>query len=166
MATVKQKYFSKSFQYPKTLILLTDGGDTRLENLEKKKMEEEIIKIADMFPKGMHFRFIVVGIGSKIPGEIPGVTYKDQPVASKVEEGILKGLSKKSGVKYYFAGDFSVLELASRITFDLKREGEILQEETKGSLEYDRYFQIPLMCAMLFLVFYLLFPEMKKRKIK
>ena len=178
---LKNRYFSGPKEKLKTLILLTDGGDTRLETLENKEREKEIKAILSRLgnPKEQNLRVYCVGMGSKKGEVIPGVTFNNQPVYSSLDEELLESLSKEGRGHYYFANEFSALSIAEDILLSLKQDSPYLEEveskEKIGELErlveekkdtafvYDLYFQIPLAFAIFALSMTFLYPEVRKK---
>lgn len=153
----------------KTVILLSDGGDTQLEEAEegtKKKEAAPILKqvgSADQY----HFIFDCIGIGSKEGTTIPGIVYEKKAVTSKLEPFLLEKIAEVTGGSFYMAADYSPLRLAEMLAKKIKQDPFLIEENKevevgsaqKLSLEkpasptiFDRYFQYYLGVGILFLV--------------
>ncbi|NGX58097.1 MAG: hypothetical protein K940chlam3_00998 [Chlamydiae bacterium] len=144
-----------------SVVLFSDGGDTKWESLsgeEKKAREAEIAKTFEEIDA----MIVTVGMGSEKPQKISGIKYKGQPVTTKLEPELLK----KIGQQYFEANNETTIGLTDKILQELDREapgrGKV-KVQTAG-IEYDRYFQLPLFFAMLFLLLALWIPETKVRK--
>ncbi len=165
---VKQKHFAKSLRKATSLIILSDGGDTQIEELQGEGRSTLIAALARSLgdPLPLNLQVFLVGIGSKEGSLIPGVRDNEgKPVLSKMQEDILRALSEKSKGKFYDANRYSAMSLASEIVKNLKSEVFNIEDETvggsSGSLSsqsklfsiYDLYFQLPLGCAIICLFF-------------
>lgn len=154
----------------RTVIILTDGGDTLYE-IEKGDAQRErlfaILKpVEEIFQK--HVRLVTIGIGTENGGSVPGVNYEGKSVSSVIQEALLQRITGVSQGQYYAAQEFSPLQLANEI-------GKILAENTRGSTEngkyvergfqryqkliYDEYYQIPLAVAIFALVLSIVVPS-------
>lgn len=156
----------------KTLILISDGGDTKLETLNKRDQEAFISQISDLFndAEKLNLRIYTIGTGSPSGGEVPAVLFEGQTVHSKLNEEILQKIAEKARGKYYPANEKSPLEIARDIFLDLslddpyvKEDGDVLLNP-KESLIYTLYFQIPLGLAILLLALVIVLPEAKLQK--
>lgn len=159
----------------KTLILLTDGGDTRLEKLtgEERKKEKKQILEAIPDPRGLHLHVFAVGLGKKEPLPIPEVLFEGKPVLSASEPEILKEFVENDRGNYYAAEEWTSGALAQEIIDRMNRENidegatdaskeRIVIPVTGEDVLFDRYFQIPLAFALLFYAFNLLLPDVKR----
>jgi von Willebrand factor type A domain len=159
-----------------TLVLLTDGGDTRLEvaeGEERTKQMEAILSRVD----GKGVRVYTVGLGSHGGAVIPGIEFDGEPVHSTLDEELLRAVAQTGRGDYYFADDGSALSLAEtlvqRIETDDLYEDETTQMESvevermKESDEplwsYTNYFQIPIALAALFIGIELGLPERRRK---
>ncbi len=115
--TMRSKHFSKESQKLRTLIILTDGGDTRIEALFGDQRSQEIATLISRLnnAENMNLRTFSIGLGSKQGEDIPGILFQGSPVKSSLDENLLKMLSKHGRGRYYFASDFSSLGIASDI---------------------------------------------------
>jgi len=154
----------------KTVVLLTDGGDTGIEMVEGEERQREVdtlvARVGDA--KEQNLRFITVGLGSKKGELIPGVIFEGEPVHSTLDEELLVALSSRGRGKYYYANDYSTLAIAEDVTTvmnsdDPYEEEEVVQlatakvkrtieEENKPEPLYDLFFQLPLALAILMLM--------------
>lgn len=149
-------------QKARTLILMTDGGDVRLEQAKEGEREQQIEALCSRLqvPK-VPVKLLTIGLGTAAGQLIPDLTYAEEPVLSALDEELLQRLSATGGGNYYFANDFSSLELANRIFSQLElTESEIeqaqLEEPHSGSGEeggisicYDRPVRVPLILAIM-----------------
>lgn len=158
----------------KTLIILSDGGDTSLEEVSKEVYEQQAKRITDLLgkPEDINLRVLTVGIGSLKGGDVPNVLYKAKPVHSSLQEDILVRISKAGGGKYYHADNYSIVDLTESLKKDLIRDNAFQSEyesqmslgnQTEQNLIYDYYFQYPLAVAILLLTILLLYPQGGKR---
>lgn len=160
----------------KTLILLSDGGDTRLEASkgEDRRLEQEAI-LAQIGEAGeKNLRVFTVGLGTQSGAEIPGLEFEGQPVRSNLDEELLKRLSQTGRGRYYFANDFSALDIATDMVSILSKDDQwieeeaeapsvrlerVVEEEGEQNLIFDEYFQVPTFLAAVALALYLWFPR-------
>jgi Ca-activated chloride channel family protein len=162
-----------------TVILFSDGGDTKLEGLsgESREQQVELILSRVEAAKTKQLRMFTIGLGSSAGEVIPGIQFEGKPVKSSLDEPLLKKLAQKGGGSYFFANNFSSLEIAERIaTAIVEREAiEDVKEgdvEIKGSLKridgakmiFDRYFQYPLAIAILSLGIALTLPASNRNR--
>ena len=167
LSSIRQQYFAKPSPRLKTLILLTDGGDTHLESLTGSGREQAAASIIDLIKDSEenHLRVFTVGLGSKGGQAIPGITYQSQPVISAVEGDLLKQLSEKGRGRYYLANDYSPMQIAADIIAKMTQDTPFYEEEmerlpkSQASLIYDYYFQVPLGLAMMCLMLAILIPQ-------
>ena len=171
IADMRDFYFSTPTPKLKTLILLTDGGDTQLEELTGQERRNQVAAILNLIGNAdIHqLRVFTIGMGTKRGEEVPGVTYEGQPVISSLDEELLKDISKKGRGEYYFANNWTALDLATNLVNKMGEEEPQLEEYkvqrrtavTRGSedLVYDLFFQYPLGLALLLLGLALFFPE-------
>lgn len=179
LETLKQKYFKiKNLQ--KTVILLTDGGDTRFESLQGEQQAQELQAILNQLAGSEEesVRLYTVGMGSKEGAVIPGISFEGNEVKSSLNEGLLMQLSEKGRGRYYFANQFSTLKIAQEIAEQVKAdsapeyEEEVTQRHGRverivskeQELVFDWYYRYPLFVAIVLLATALLLPERKSRK--
>ncbi|MFT4552916.1 MAG: Ca-activated chloride channel family protein [Chlamydiales bacterium] len=180
---VRKEHFSSRSNSLKTLILLTDGGDTRLERLKGGDREEEVRTILSRLvdAREHNLRVFCIGLGSPGGQEIPGVIFGGKPVVSSLDEDILVQLSEKGRGRYYSANTYSSLNIAEDIIKFISRdepfvEGKMekgnlakvertLEKDREGELLYDLYFQYPLGIAIFFFITAFLIPQNKAKGI-
>lgn len=159
----------------RTIILLSDGGDTILESLFGKQqlLREETITKPLQQAANNNVTLITVGVGSREGAVIPNVLDNGKPVRSSVEEEFLTKIASETGGHYYFADDFTSLMLADTL---LEQSNEVLTaqpsvlihtqadkiRETADNFIYDSYYQIPLMLSILCLTISLLIPDVSR----
>lgn len=173
LETVKDKHLSGDKAV--TLIVLSDGGDTRLESLQgrDRRKEEAAIVSRVMTASGGHLRVFTIGMGSLKGGVVPFVTYEDKEVLSALDEELLKMLSEQGGGRYYFAGDWNAFAIAHDLVTQIDAEDVVTEQNTSrkvivgGSrdLVYDYYFQVPLGLAIVALSWALLWPQVRRRSL-
>ncbi|MGA8165059.1 MAG: vWA domain-containing protein [Waddliaceae bacterium] len=175
LADMREQYFSIFTPKHKTVIVLTDAGDTQLEEKTGEKRQElinalrHVIRDADAH----QLRLFTIGLGTKQGGQIPNVMFKGQPVVSRLDEELLKALSRQGRGGYYFANDWTAMDLAKDVIAKMGKEepplekyhvvGEVREQE---HLVYDLFYQIPLGVAMVLLGFVIFFPDTRVRKEK
>ena len=155
----------------KSIILLTDGGDTRIEGLSldarTKEIEALLGRVRQLQEEGVHFTLI--GLGSLDGRVIPSLTFNDQPVVSALDVDLLKQIAEKVEGRFFLANDSSSYALASHLSSEIIKnttfeEEEIWAEaiEKEGQnlpqYYYKYYFQIPLLIALLALFFEMALP--------
>lgn len=176
--SMHRQYFMDRIDKARTFVVLTDGGDTRLEALDGGEREEGVNQVLDkMVDAEFHdYRLFCVGLGTEEGRDVPRVNFEGKKVLSSLDEGFLRKLSHRGRGKYYFANDVSSLLLANKIMEELsigdaykdvveKRIRKVHQEiEGAGSEpSYDLYFQLPLALAIISLVCVLLLPLVWER---
>ncbi len=163
----------------KSLILLTDGGDTHLEQASAGARAEELDVLVSRLEGAVElgFKVITIGLGSHEGELIPGVQFDGKPVRSQLDEELLRRLAEKGKGRYLFADDSSTLACAQEILKEIRRNElfeEVECESAKGEVErevkersqmaYDRYFQIPVALSLLLLSLALLLPEGRRAR--
>lgn len=180
---VKRRHFGALGKL-KTLVLLSDGGDTRLEALQGKDREEQLEAIVSRLgdTEKENVRVFGVGMGSAEGQIIPNITFEGKPVSSSLDEELLKKLSDKGRGKYYFANAISAFAIAQDIVKEMGRDDPFVEatevpkvvgkversvlESGAPDMVYKLYYQVPLGVAILLLTLPLIFPEVRKRGFK
>lgn len=175
--SVRKEHFSSRTNTLKTLILFTDGGDTRLESLKGEDREEEMRTILSRLVESEehNLRVFCIGLGSPGGQEIPGVVFQGKPVKSSLDEDLLVRLSEKGRGRYYSAHTYSSLAIAEDMMKFIGKddpfvEGEMekgnlakvertLEKDREAELLYDLYFQYPLGIAIFFFSLSILIPQ-------
>lgn len=157
----------------KTLIIISDGGDTVLETLQNKERELFISQASDVFKNAekMNLRIYTVGTGSTTSSSVPGISFKGRSVQSKLEGELLRQIAEKARGKYYQANNHSALDISRDLFLELSADDPYVEESLnslaspRDSLIYTLYFQVPLGLAILLLAFILICPEGNVKKI-
>lgn len=175
VADMRDAYFAKPTPKLKTIVFVTDGGDTQLEGMQGGERENQIMAILALLndAEKNQLRVVSIGMGTKSGAEIPGLMYQGKPVVATLDEELLKRMSEKGRGTYYFANDWTALDLGSVLARDIEQQGAPIEEyklkggdqEAKGGedLVYDLLFQFPLGAAMILLGFVLFFPDTRLR---
>lgn len=172
LEAVRKRYFDAPSAKTKTLVVLSDGGDTRLMGLQgqqRKETIDAIVKpIADAEEKNL--RVLVVGLGSKEGKEIPGISYQGRPVLSAVEEPLLRKLSLIGQGELFLVDESTSMQVSQAIGRSIARDAafvevspEELAQEGGSSPIYDLYFQVPLGIALLALLCCFLIPDTQRQ---
>lgn len=173
LESLKERAFPQPSSKHYTVILLTDGGDTQLEELKGVAREEKKKEILAAIPnpQQFHLHLLTIGIGSLKPQPIPNVSFNGQPVSSKLEPGILKELAAQGRGVYYMAQEWSSWNLARELTMRMK-ENDVADRQSSTERQVmavhredvivDLYYQIPLGLALLFYCFNILLPDVRR----
>lgn len=176
LSNMRDAYFSKVLPKLTTLVLITDGGDTELEELhgEARKLQMQQILSLIPNPKEHRLRIFTIGVGTEQGKPIPGMEQNGKPVISGLDEELLKKLSQKGRGRFYFANHWTSPELAKDIIQKMNKDQAPLESFTmsrsselvKGGddLVYDHFFQYPLGVAIFLLIWILFFPESRVRQ--
>lgn len=167
---IQQRHFPESGHIPTSVILFSDGGDTELEVLQGTAHNNRIAEMEGLVRKAAQgsVRFHTVGLGSTQGASIPGIADAGKPVFSVLNEKLLKEISESGHGKYYFAQNYSSIDLAEELALTLER-GEPLKM-TDSNVPHanpiqTRYYQIPLGLAILLLAGVLLLPDTVRKKV-
>ncbi len=176
LSDFRDAFLEKITPKMKTLVVFTDGGDTHLEDLEGEARKAQIDLMLSVLgnPKENQLRVFTVGMGTEQGKTIPGVKYQGKQVTSSLDEAFLETLSTKGRGKYYFANQWTAMDLAADI-LDKFGEDEPLLEELKikrssgitrgkDDLVYELFFQVPLGAALFLLLWVLFFPDTRVRR--
>lgn len=162
LTEIKQQFFPTPSPIIKTIILISDGGDTHIESLqgtEKTKAIQQLLIPLQNASKN-YLRVITIGVGARTPSPIPDIVYEGKSVTSSVNEELLKLISQIGRGKYYFANDYSILNLAAEIVKGIDKEQSILEEEdvnisimdtSSDNLIHKHFYHLPLGIAILLL---------------
>jgi Ca-activated chloride channel family protein len=177
LAEMRRQYFSQPSPKLKTLILLSDGGDTQIESLSGAERQKAINGMLNLVSNGeqLNLRTYTIGIGSKEGTTIPDINYEGQPVKSRLEEDVLRKIAQRGRGTYYYANDYSPYDLAQDLYKRMQEDPQyydesqgadvILRSLAGGSgLVYDRYYQYPLSIAILCLGLALFLPDALRKK--
>lgn len=171
---MQEHYYATPTPLLKTLIILSDGGDTYLETLQGAARDREIDLMLEFLgdPERNHLRVYTIGLGSLKGEEIPEISFEGKPVLSALDEGLLKKISQRGRGQYYRANDFSPKAIASDLTLrmqqDMQKPEQFMQNSSvvkssgaQENLAHDLYFQIFLGLGILLFVLSLLIPDIK-----
>ncbi len=174
LENVRKRYFEKVSAIPKTLILLSDGGDTHYESLPAQARQQYLTEITKPVAAAVqnHLRIYAVGIGSSQGKVVPGVEFEGSPVLSAVDDTLLRTLSRIGQGQVWLVEKTTPMQVAHAI-IDAMAEQTIFEEEPAnlppvegGANEriYDLYFQLPLAFAIIALALFLLIPDTRRRR--
>jgi Ca-activated chloride channel family protein len=171
---LRKRYFEKPSSKTKTLIVLTDGGDTRLEGLNGEQRKQAIAEIVNPVADSAdhELRVFVVGLGELQGKKVPGMIYKGQSVLSVLEEPLLRKLSVIGRGELYLAKDMASLQISQAISRQISRRGSFVDTSMTAlpidagveTRVYDYYFQIPLTLAILALMGYIFIPDTRHKE--
>ncbi len=168
----------------KTLIILTDGGDTRLEAMNGNERQKELSTLVSRLGsvEENNLRVFTIGMGSKEGEIIPNIQFDGSDIRSTLDEELLQLLSQKGRGQYYFANDYSAFSISQDLMnimrqdnpyvdheeeafnpYKLERE---LEKEQEKNIEYFNYYQIPLGLAILLLSLEVFWPLLASGKEK
>lgn len=171
---LRSQYFSKESPKAKTLIILSDGGDTQLVGLDgemrKQAIASMVSQIADAGEKNLHV--FTVGLGSFEGKEVPGIEFEGKPVLSKVDESLLRRLSIAGRGELFLSEKMTPFQISQALNQRIFRKQSYVDTRIEASLPdrgertliYDFYFQLPLGLAILALMGCLLLPDTYKEK--
>lgn len=150
----------------KTVILLSDGGDTAYEVANEATKEERAAVILESLSERerWNLQVIVIAIGSEEGGEVPEVLYEGESVRSSVDLSLLFKVAKSGGGRLFPLGTESATlfseKVASWIQKNLPKDGSGGSINTPGKLTFTHYFRYPLFAGILCLIlaFLLKFP--------
>lgn len=177
---VRKNHFKEQKNKLTTLVVLTDGGDTRLESSSGEKRERELSAILSRVSDAEkhNLRVFTIGLGTQQGGVVPDVLFDGKQVTSSLDEELLKRLSSVGRGAYYFANDYSSLSLAQDLMQRLSQDEPFVEEDVGGEelavveqivegeeeeVMYDLYFQIPLGISLLLLTLALSWPSAQSR---
>ena len=180
LSEIQQRHLKKGKNHLKTVVLLTDGGDTRLESAPASQREQELEAILSRV-KGseeQNFRLFTVGLGSRQGEVIPDITFDGKPVRSSLDEELMEKLSKLGRGRYYFANEYSLLGIAKDVKKQMDQDSPFIEEEIREEvvgevartvegegpqeLVYDRYFQLPLTIGFFALLVAICLPKVRR----
>ena len=180
MEGISRRHFFSSPEKQKILLLLTDGGDTDLERLNKSDRSKQLDVMLGKMKKfeKQNVKIFTIGLGSKEGMVIPGIEFEGREVISSLDTELLTKLSETTQGQYYFANDYSALSLSDKIIQIIQAENsyiekeEVMQkklqrevEQNKSSNSHKReLFQIPLALAIILLGLEIILPLWPVRK--
>ncbi len=178
LTSIRKKFFEKTTNRLKTLILLTDGGDTNIESLPADEKSKAIDRLTAIFAdaKEQHLRVFTIGMGSSQGGVVPDVLNAGKPVQSRLEETLLRQIADKGRGRFYTSNTYAPMGIAEDLLKLMSQdpqyydegqelaEGSLLQSMVSSSgIIYDPYFQIPLGLGLLLLSLTFFLPDSWER---
>lgn len=170
LEVIHKRYLTVPTMKLKTLVLLTDGGDTHIDSLQGQEKEaaiNDLLKVIDS-SWGKQMRIFAVGIGSQAGKVIPRITYQGKPVIAALDASLLRKLAARSGGKAFFTDQMTTLQISDAILASIAEEPSGYSERITSLRDdntlrlYDYYFQWPLGLALATLALALLLPESVK----
>ncbi|MGK5594305.1 MAG: VWA domain-containing protein [Parachlamydiaceae bacterium] len=161
LESLRKFYFFDTKSTTQALVILSDGGDTILDDLPAEQRSLKIKQIEQLakqeFPNALVYG---IGLGTSQGGLIPNVTYHGHRVASHLETSILSRLSRESGGKFFIANEYTPQSLAESLVSVLNRATKGRFKEREALVKTtDEFFQLPLFFAILFFFLFLFFPS-------
>ena len=164
---IHDNYLNPSTALTKTLIIISDGEDNRLEDLQGAERQKYIQETVDILGEPDHEKLHVytIGTGTVKGGEIPQLTYEGKSVTSHLQEDLLKALSEKGQGRYYSGNQYAAVDIASDLALQISKADLFAPVDItaglnpKEDLIYDLYYQFPLGLALLILALCLLWPD-------
>ena len=166
---IQDKFLKNSSQKLKTLIILSDGGDTSLESLTGKEKNEAVRSLLDLLgdPNNSHLQVFTIGLGSLSGSEVPHVEYEGKKVVSKLQQDLLEKLALRGNGQFFLADQYTSISLAQEIVSKMRTQKKNsiekkltpISEGSSSKVIFNLYYQIPLGLALLLLSFILLWPD-------
>lgn len=164
---IQDNYLKQPSSLIKTLVIISDGGDDRLEELKGSERDKYMQDIAALLgnPENEKLHVYTIGVGTKKGGEIPKVIYGGKIATSHLDEDLLKVLSSKGGGRYYSGNDYAAVDIAADLAAQIAKADVFAPVDLTAGLNpnedliYDLYFQFPLGLAILILALCLFWPE-------
>jgi|GEM_PF-2113521 len=164
---IGERYFKPSKLKLTTLIMLSDGGDTKLTSTTGENRENALNQILGLIsnPESLNLRVFTIGMGSSTDEIIPDVQYQGKPVYSKLESEVLKRLSEKGRGSYYEANNQTPFNIAKDLFKQMSQDDAYLKDDLndkpapKELLIYQLFYQIPLALSLILLSLYIIFPN-------
>lgn len=154
-----------------TIILISDGGDNSIEQLEGSAKEKAIQSLLEIIPNPveLNLRLFTVGVGSEKESVIPDVEMNGKPVYSKLNTQLLKLLAEHGRGSYYEANQWPSWDLAHDLLSKMEQDSLYVEQSSgrKNSKEKQTettkslYYQIPLGLAIILLCAYLILPDVR-----
>lgn len=169
----KKLYITNRSNKTKTLVILSDGGDTRLEGLTGEARLQTILDIISPMQEAPEnkMRIFSVGIASAVGKEVPGTNFQGRPVVSQLEKTLLQKLSDEGNGEFFVVGQMTPLEISNALSQKIARDESFVDVEADQQLPdmgqrtqiYDDYFQYCLEVVILALLGYLFIPDTRKK---
>lgn len=164
---IHDNYLNPSTSLIKTLIIISDGEDNHLEDLQGEEREKGIQDIVSLIgdPVAEKLHIYTVGVGTKKGGEIPKLTYEGKSVTSHLQDDLLQALSNKGQGRYYDGFEYAAVDIASDLASHIAKAdvfataSSMSEKNASEDLIYDLYYQFPLGVALILLILWLFLPE-------
>lgn len=170
LEVVQKSYLEKNSGIAKTLVVLTDGGDTHFESAVEKDKQQYLNEILQPLAQvgTENVRIDVVGLGTKQGGIVPKVVFEGKEVHSSRDDQLLRAVGEKGKGKYYIVEQSTPSQVSLDIFTGIDEASPTVEEAVKlagGDQDkvYDLYFQVPLGIALLALLLFMLLPETGQR---
>ena len=170
----------------KDLIIITDGGDTTLEQLggsEKDAFEASLFTLSENAYKDKGISIHTIGMGTRAGAIVQGIKDENgQPVKSSLNEDFLKGIAHHAKGVYVAVEDSNVnmadiykkhiapegrIDLEKEMTLDADKLKELVQkqkEEEERKVVYKEYYAYALALAILLIALEFFIPERKRAR--
>lgn len=160
--SIHEKYIAKPRSKLRTIILLSDGGDTRIESLDGSRKSEAVQELAALV-KDAHTRLFTVGVGTPKGAAVPNVFQNGEPVVENLKSDVLQTLADSARGKFYPAYEVSINDIAEDILRIINQDNPFLSQgenfsSSQASVIYTQYYQIPLVICIVLLLIGLFFP--------
>lgn len=162
-----------------TVILVSDGGDNKIEKLEGLARQTAIKELLTVIPnpQELNLRLFTIGVGSSKGGIVPRVLSQGHSVESTLEPEILQQLASAERGLYYEASRTSTWTLIQNLLEKIKQDPLYRDKNSAEStmtrtiitaqdseLLYTSYFQLPLGLSLLCLLFFFLIPDVVSKQ--
>jgi|GEM_PF-1084063 len=159
LAAFQKKFLARPGQKIITLVILSDGEDNQLKNVDELKKEIQGPSLAQT-------QIYTIGIGTEGGGQVPELA-----VQSHLTPSPLQLIASVGHGKYFQANDYTAISLVDALLEEMNKVNPVYEAgeipasflEGKDNLIYDLYFQIPLALSLLCLAFYLFGPNTWRR---
>ena len=170
----------------KDLIIITDGGDTTLDQLkgnDREQFENTLFTLSEKAFEDKGIRIHTLGIGTRAGAIVQGVKDEQgQPVKSSLQEDFLKGIAHHAKGVYVAVEDSNVnmadiykkhiapegkTDLEKEMTLDRDKLKELVQkqkEEEERKVVYKEYYAYSLALAILLIVLEYFIPERRRSR--
>ena len=131
LKTLREKYLLKPPAQLKTIILLSDGGDTSYEAAQGEARQERLNAILSLAAplKGSDLRIYSIAIGSAEGGVVPGVSNEGKPVRSTLDPDSLQSIAKNGNGTIYIANAMSAIDIAASLAKIVNQEQAASNEQ-------------------------------------
>lgn len=176
LTSFKEEALSQMDLKQYTVLMFTDGGDTKLESLQGdafKQEQEKILSILES-PEQSSLKLFTIGLGSPNPTPIPHVNFQNKSVLSGLQSSILEQLASKTGGKFYRAQNWSSWNLSEALVSQINTQTSGSSSQTPSHRAIlatsekepivDWYYQLPLGLSLLLYFLNLILPDTLNHK--